>query len=146
LKFLDAMLATLHEKYSVDDRRIYAAGFSNGARHSYLLWDVRSNVFAAFLIVAGRISPSVKLTVPKPVFFSVGKEDPGYEEIMKSVNVVRVLNGMSEKGESCGEDCVSYPSSKGAPVNMYLHPHGHVYPLAMSPKFVEFFKKHTLAD
>lgn len=29
LKFFDAVLGTLREKYSVDDRRVYATGFSN---------------------------------------------------------------------------------------------------------------------
>jgi polyhydroxybutyrate depolymerase len=48
LKFVDAVLAMLHEKYSVDDARIYATGFSNGGLFTYLLWSQRSEVFSAF--------------------------------------------------------------------------------------------------
>src|SRR3981189_1436396 len=38
LKFVDAVVATLREKYSVDERRVYATGFSNGRLFHYLLW------------------------------------------------------------------------------------------------------------
>src|SRR5438128_2346149 len=31
LPFFDAMLATLRTKYRIDDKRVYVAGFSNGA-------------------------------------------------------------------------------------------------------------------
>jgi polyhydroxybutyrate depolymerase len=146
LKFFDAMLATLHEKYRVDDSRIYASGFSDGARHTYYLWSVRPKVFAAFAIVAGQIAAPVKLIVPKPVYYSAGKKDGGFEKIMEAINTVRALNEVAETGEPCGEDCTAYPSKKGAPIVTYIHPYGHVYPLPISPKFVEFFKHHTLAD
>src|SRR5947209_7381389 len=48
LKFIDAILATLREKYSIDENRVYATGFSNGGLFTYLLLSQRSNVFAAF--------------------------------------------------------------------------------------------------
>jgi polyhydroxybutyrate depolymerase len=48
LKFVDAMLATLRQKYSIDDTRVYATGFSNGGLFTYLLLSQRPNVFAAF--------------------------------------------------------------------------------------------------
>lgn len=41
LKFFDAVLATLREKYKVDDRRIYSSGHSNGGGFTYLLWAKR---------------------------------------------------------------------------------------------------------
>ena len=41
LKFVDAMLATLRQKFVVDDRRIYATGLSNGGIFTYLLWGTR---------------------------------------------------------------------------------------------------------
>ncbi len=146
LKFLDAVLASLREKYPIDDRRIYGSGFSDGAGFTYFLWSARADTFAAFAIVAGRMDPSVRLTVPKPVYYSVGKMDRGFQEIMQVVDTVRDLNGTSASGEPCGEDCTLYSSSKGAPVVAYIHPHGHVYPLPISDKFVEFFKRHARAD
>ena len=53
LKFFDAMLAKLHQLYKVDDKRVYAAGFSNGARFAYLLWGTRADKVAAFAVAAG---------------------------------------------------------------------------------------------
>ena len=38
LKFFDTVLAAMKEKYPVDDRRIYATGFSNGGFFTFLLW------------------------------------------------------------------------------------------------------------
>jgi polyhydroxybutyrate depolymerase len=51
------MLATLRGRYPVDDRRIYATGFSNGAAFSDPLWAARGKTFAAFAPVAGAIRP-----------------------------------------------------------------------------------------
>src|SRR5258708_5740632 len=55
LKLVDAALAALKKKYSIDDARIYDTGFSNGAHFTYLLWATRSDVFAAYAPVAGRV-------------------------------------------------------------------------------------------
>ena len=66
LKFFDAVLATLKQKYPVDEHRIYATGFSNGAFFTYVLWATRGSTFAAFA----------------PRYFR--KEDaPGAEEIAR---------------------------------------------------------------
>jgi len=48
LAFFDAVLAAMKKTGRVDERRIYAAGHSNGGIFVYLLWAVRGDVFAAF--------------------------------------------------------------------------------------------------
>jgi poly(3-hydroxybutyrate) depolymerase len=75
LEFVDLMLRQLHQKFSIDDRRIYATGFSNGGRFCYILWSQRSNVFAAFGICAGVIREPVRLTEPKPLLHIAGEND-----------------------------------------------------------------------
>ncbi|HEV8181932.1 MAG TPA: hypothetical protein VGQ61_06135, partial [Candidatus Angelobacter sp.] len=67
LKFFDAMLATLRQKFPVDHERVYATGFSNGAIFTYLLWSERGKVLAAFGIVAGLLDPAEHFTVPRAV-------------------------------------------------------------------------------
>src|SRR5438132_5843735 len=62
LKFVDAILASLREKYSVDDNRIYATGFSNGGLFTFLLLSERSSVFAAFAPGGAVLLPNVPLT------------------------------------------------------------------------------------
>jgi polyhydroxybutyrate depolymerase len=144
LKFFDVMLADLKTKFPIDEKRIYAAGFSNGSRLSYVLWGARAKTFAGFALVAGLAADSVKLTAPAPAYLVVGTMDPGYEGIMKSIEQVKTLNGATGEGKPCGEGCTLYASTKGAPVTTYIHDHGHVYPLSVSDKFVEFFKAHSL--
>ena len=145
LKFFDTVLADLRQKFPIDDRRIYASGFSDGAQFTYFLWSARPKTFAAFAIVAGRIlAPSVKITEPRPVYYVVGTQDPGYKQIMAAMDMVKQLNGATGEGVACGEMCTKYASPKGAPVITYIHDHGHVYPIPISTQFVEFFKQHTL--
>jgi polyhydroxybutyrate depolymerase len=75
LKLVDAVLTHLSQKFSIDDRRIYATGFSNGGRFSYILWAQRPNLFAAFGICAGLIREPVRLTEPKPLLHIAGEKD-----------------------------------------------------------------------
>jgi poly(3-hydroxybutyrate) depolymerase len=53
LAFTDSMLAFLDENYAVDNDRIYATGFSNGAQFTVRLAVERSDVFAAFAPTSG---------------------------------------------------------------------------------------------
>jgi polyhydroxybutyrate depolymerase len=146
LKLVDAMLATLRGKFPVDDARIYATGFSNGAMFSYVLWSARTNVFAAFAIVSGRIPDTVHLSVPKPLLAVAGQRDRTvkFKDQVASIAVARQVDGASETGTACGGECMSYASSKGAPVVTYIHEGGHVYPQGAPYLTVKFFKEHTL--
>src|SRR5258706_1863815 len=68
LRLVDAALASLRDKFKVDEARIYSTGFSNGANFTYLLWAERPEVFAAFAPVAGRLRPSLQPKQPRPLF------------------------------------------------------------------------------
>jgi polyhydroxybutyrate depolymerase len=148
LKFFDAVLATLRARFSVDDRRIYATGFSNGGIFTYLLWDARAKTFAAFASVAAQIFPGLRLTEPKPILHIAGEQDQvvPFKDQVRSIETARELNGGSEKGKSCGEDCTIYPSAKGAPVMTYIHGGGHLYPPGASEMIVKFFESYALAQ
>ena len=76
LRLVDVALPALRSKYSIDDDRVYATGFSNGAGFTYLLWAERPDVFAAYAPVAGRLRPSVQPRKPRPVFHVAGTADP----------------------------------------------------------------------
>lgn len=54
--FVRAMLADLATQLNIDPRRIYAAGFSNGAMLSYRLACEMSDVFAAVASLAGTLT------------------------------------------------------------------------------------------
>jgi polyhydroxybutyrate depolymerase len=129
LKFFDAMLAELRMRFTVDNSRIYATGFSNGARMVYLLWATRPKVFAAFAPVAGMLSADVSFPEPKPLFHVGGREDHtnAFAEQMKSVEMARAVNQATR-----------------TPVETYIHEGGHVWPADTTARIVAFLHTKTL--
>src|SRR5262249_55013151 len=143
IQFTDAVLATLHEKFKVDDARVYATGFSNGGMFTYVLWGTRPGVFAAFAAVAGRIVPAVHLKEPKPILLIAGKQDPGFKEMLKAIGPIRTVNGLNENPSTCALDCLFYASKNGdTPLVTYIHPWGHMFPQEASALIVEFLKPY----
>lgn len=147
LDFCDHVLAALSAKFSVDVRRIYAAGFSNGAAFSYVLWGARPNTFAAFGIVAGLIPPGVHLTVAKPAVVIGGDHDQTvkFPTQLAAMQAARAVDGAGDTGTPCGPQCTLYSASKGAPVVTYIHGGDHIFPGDAASHIVKFFKQHALA-
>lgn len=143
LQFVDTALASLRKKYKVDDDRIYATGFSNGAVFTFLLWADRPNVFAAFAAVAGRLGASVLPTVPKPFFQAGGKNDGNIPFALQeqAMDTARRVDGVSE-GKPCGRNCTIYPSVNGTPVKTVIHEGGHEWPDGTSQQIAKFFQSH----
>lgn len=144
LKFVDAILATLREKYSIDESRIYATGFSNGGLFTYLLLSQRPNVFAAFAPGGAVLLPQVSLTQARPVLHYGGQSDrlAKFEKQQATINELRKFNACADQREPCGPNCTVYRSSKAAPVETFIHPLGHLYPPAVTPVIINFFKEH----
>ena len=144
LKFVDAILATLREKYSVDISRIYATGFSNGGLFTYLLLSQRPNLFAAFAPGGAVLLSSVPLTEPRPVFHYGGQKDQlaRFAKQQATIEQLRKFNACAAQGEPCGSNCTLYSSSKGAPVETFIHPFGHIYPPQATSLIVKFFQEH----
>lgn len=78
--FVRALLDTLRRELSVDPRRIYATGISNGAMFSYRLACDLPGVFAAVAAVAGAmptdLAPACDHTEPVSVLALQGTADP----------------------------------------------------------------------
>lgn len=129
LKFFDATLAELHKRFAVDDTRVYATGFSNGARMVYLFWATRPKVFAAFAPVAGMLSAEGSLLEPKPVLHVGGRADRtnAFDEQMKSVELARTANRATH-----------------TPVETYIHDGGHYWPPDTTARIVAFLRTKTL--
>jgi len=142
LKFIDAILATLREKYSIDESRIYATGFSNGGLFTYLLLSQRANVFAAYAPSGSVLLPQVPLAQARPVFHYGGQSDrlARFDKQQATIDHLRKFNGCSAQGEWCGSNCTLYRSAKGAPVATFIHSGGHFYPPAVTPLIVKFFQ------
>jgi polyhydroxybutyrate depolymerase len=145
LKLVDAALTLLREEFKVDETRIYATGFSNGANFTYLLWSERPGVFAAFAPVAARLRPAVQPKQPKPIFHVAGIEDKQipYADQQEAIATARRVDGAVGTGESCGEGCTIYGTAGRAQVMTWIHAGGHEYPESTSERIVKFFRDHS---
>lgn len=148
LKFFDAVLATVREKFAVDERRVYAVGFSNGAIFAYLLWGTRAKELAGFASVAGEIFPRVHLSEPRALLQIAGENDDvvPFAKQMQAVREARELDGSDGAGQSCGPYCTIYRSSRGAPVETYIHAGGHEWPAEAAEVIVKFLREQERAE
>jgi polyhydroxybutyrate depolymerase len=146
LKFFDAMLATMRQKFPVDNTRIYATGFSNGATFSYLLWAERGKVLAAFGICAGKLDPAEHLTLPRAVVVIGGTNDNvvPFALQQQTIELDRQIDNATGPGQPCGPICTRYPSTSQTPVVTRIHSGGHIYPPWAAAAIVEFLKLHKL--
>ncbi|MEO6906883.1 MAG: prolyl oligopeptidase family serine peptidase, partial [Abditibacteriaceae bacterium] len=151
LKFFDAVLASLESEYQVDKNRIYSTGHSNGGSFTYLLWEARPKIFAAFApsaAVARSLVVNNSNFIPKPVFAIAGQADP----LVKFALQQKMIDALI-KLNKCGagrpwdidKRLTIYPSSTNAPVVTYIHPGGHVVPQDAPTLVVNFFQEQSLS-
>ena len=125
LKFFDAMMETLRAKYRVDVHRVFAAGFSNGAMFTFLLWAERPNIIRGAGICAGVLPPSVHLREARPVIHIAGRADgvAKFELQLKSIEAEHAVNDPARVG-----------------VREDIHDGGHIYPDFATAHIVRFFR------
>ncbi len=147
LKLVDVALASLRKKYNIDDDRVYATGFSNGAMFTYLLWAERPEVFAAYAPVAGRLRPSVQPKQQRPLFHVAGERDPQvtFADQKAAMTIAIGVNGVRDKATRCGDGCTIYGARTPAPVMTWIHDGGHVYPRDTSQRIASFFRDYSRA-
>jgi polyhydroxybutyrate depolymerase len=144
LKLVDTALASLRKKYPIDDDRIYATGFSNGAHFTYLLWAERPDVFAAYAPVAGRIRPSEIPKVRRPLLHIGGARDMqvAFADQKAAILTAIGVNGVGGTDAPCGPGCTIYGRQTMNPVMTWIHQGGHEYPPGTSERIVQFFHEH----
>ncbi len=148
IKLFDTILADLKKVHSVDDRRIFSMGHSNGAAFSYLLWQARPEVLAAIGAVAGSLRGDTKVTSPMPVIHVAGEKDPLVKFAWQKATfaAVRRFNGCTEEGKPWAKEGVLeatiYASSKGAPLVTAIHGGEHEYAKGSTELIVRFFKEN----
>jgi polyhydroxybutyrate depolymerase len=158
LEFFDAMLETMRQKYNVDDQRIYATGFSNGAVFSYLLWAERGKTIAAIGEVAGRLWQTENLKERRPILAITGTSDTTvpFNCQFASIETAKHFDNATTSNEPCpapneadpaapSPKCTLYPSTTHTPVKTFIHDGGHHYPTWAPDEIVTFFKSHKLS-
>lgn len=144
IAFFDAMLATVKKEYSVDAKRIYVTGHSNGGRMTYLLWATRGDVFAAY---GPSASPAIGLMrdfKPASAFIIGGTEDPIVPFVGQklSIDTVRgILKTDPGKAKKDGYTTIE-PGPNGIELGTYIFPGGHTYEKEGVKQMIEFFKRH----
>lgn len=145
LKFFDALLAFAQKEYSIDPKRIYSTGHSNGSAFTYVLWGARPDVFAAIGSSAGGFRP-LYAGKPIPALHIAGEKDEivPFRGQSFCMAAMRRINGCSADAKPWGDTkgALLYPSEKGTPFVSYIHGGGHVYPPEASGIIVRFFKEH----
>ncbi|MET0215384.1 MAG: PHB depolymerase family esterase [Vicinamibacterales bacterium] len=144
LKLVDAALAALRKTYAVDDDRVYATGFSNGAAFTFLLWAERPNTFAAYAVVAGRLRPAVQPKQPRPILHVAGVADPqiAYADQRAAIVSAIAINGARSQTDRCGNGCTIYGGGSTTPVVTWIHQGGHEFPRGTSERIAAFFQDH----
>jgi polyhydroxybutyrate depolymerase len=151
LKFFDAMLVELRQKYAVDEERIYTTGFSNGTGFSYLLWAERGEKLAAIGAVSGVLSKSEqdKPIPPRALISIAGKNGLNPDAVKDTIKRASEIDDAGPKelcdipsGAPTTTKCHLYPSTKHTPVKQITHPDGHQYFSWEPPEIVKFFQNH----
>jgi polyhydroxybutyrate depolymerase len=130
-------------------KKVYVAGFSNGARMAYLLWSARPKSISAVAICAGG---STKDLSPKPAVLIHGKNDTRMESDGAERSIKRVLAANKARDDSfTGWPRGTKPKRKsrpprpgvgGAETLVITHDGGHSWPAWSSPDVVKFFLEH----
>lgn len=144
LTLVDVALASLRQTYDIDEDRLYATGFSNGAMFTYLLWAERPGLFAAHAPVAGRLGPSVRPSEPTPILHVAGERDRqvSFADQQAAIGVAIDVNGVGTVTRACGEGCTVHGPDTSVPVVAWIHPGAHVYPVGTSERIAAFFREH----
>ncbi len=149
LKFFDALLSHVRKTHKIDNRRIYATGFSNGGFFTYALWAARGDLLAAVAPCGCGAGDDLRLLKPKPCLQIAGKADrvvpPQLQ--LQTIEAVRRLNGCEETGTlwNPGPRIVVtyYPSRAGTPFVSGIHLGGHVLPKSSGAWIMRFFKEQA---
>ncbi len=146
--FVRAILDDLETITAIDRRRIYATGFSNGARLCYFLAGTMSDVFAAIAPVSGVVLTDWRPRRPMPIIHIHGLDDkfapyeggqsvwrnvPPSESVESGIAFWRNFAGAAHKSQrdilGPSADCVVYSAKDGTEIQLCRIPGlGHHWP------------------
>jgi polyhydroxybutyrate depolymerase len=140
VQFFDEMLKSIENKYKVNKSKIFVMGHSNGGFFSYTLWALRANEIAGFGVFEGSKFLGVNLTVPKPLFVTIGDQDPLVppKKQRDSMQAAIDLDGGSS-GTPAGANETLFKGKQ--PVMLWAYHGGHDFQRDAVQPMVDFWKK-----
>jgi polyhydroxybutyrate depolymerase len=145
VKFFDAVLTSLKKEFTIESKRVYVTGMSNGGRFTYVLWATRPEVFAAYAPVAGLMTVGSHPLKPAPIMVVSGEKDQLVKIAAQreQIEKLKKLDGCSETGKPWAAGCDVFASKTGTPMVTMIHPGGHVVPREAPGLIVKFFKEQS---
>jgi polyhydroxybutyrate depolymerase len=143
LVYFDELLAWVKKNRTIDPKRIYVMGHSNGGGFTYLLAAERGDLFAAFAPSAAAATRFVSRMPAKPVFHVSGTQDTTVafaDQQATHAAVKKKLGLEGVEGKAVGLE-TRYVSG-GLEFTTYVYEGPHKYPDAANAAIVEFFKRH----
>jgi predicted esterase len=148
LKFFDAMLTTLKNKYNANLSLVFAHGWSSGASFVYnALWPGRRSKLAGIGPSGGDMD-TIAGKKPIPVIHAAGTQDTKDTFLYQQQDVlaIRNLNQCSPTGTVWatgpgGLLGTRYSSPINDPVVFLQYDGGHIYPSTVPPLIMRFFRE-----
>jgi polyhydroxybutyrate depolymerase len=149
VSFIEKMIEDIHSRYSIDSRRVYVAGMSNGAMMAYRLACQIPDKIAAVIAVSGTLAiDNCDGAKDVPVLHIHGDQDTNvpfmggrgersvagvdYRSVPDTIKLVtraRQCLAPEKKTLEGNIEVSSYRCSNGAPVELYvIKGGGHVWP------------------
>ena len=125
LKFMDAIIDAMNNRYNVDRNRVYLTGFSMGGMFTYYCATKRADKFAAFAPVSGYLmgGPNATSTRAVPILHTHGTADDVcvYSGVQQHIDAWVRFNGCS----TTPQIIKPYPASKpNSPAEMKRYRNG----------------------
>lgn len=142
LKYFDTVWAEVKKRVTIEPRRVFAMGHSNGGRFTYLVWSQRGDLFAGFSPSATPIQGLEKGMPRKPAFVVAGKKDelvPFYRQ-EQSIGILRQRLSVGANPKVDGL-ISTYTAKDGIELCTYIYDGPHKYPDAAFGPTIEFFKR-----
>jgi len=148
IKLFDEIKVYLSKNYSIDDRRIYVTGFSNGAAFTYVIATARNSTIAAIAPIAGTLGSNKDRKVFKeiPVFHVAGKQDEivKFNSQKEMIEFIKKTNKCKYDGIIINKNVTEYKSTIDMPLMTFIYNGEHKIPEDAIPYIVEFFKNNQL--
>lgn len=145
LRFFDALVAWLSERYCIELRAVFATGFSNGGFFSNLLGCERPHAVAAIAPAAGAMECMPREPVPAIVLHGTADRTIEFDLGVAAARRWATLDGCAAGSHEDGHGCKIRSCPHGGEVALCAFPVSHRYGPSFSRAIVDFFRRRLNA-